>query len=373
MSRRAYSDAVGAFADGAVLFPLLAALSLQRGFSGAALLASAGLAYLASGWLFRVPLSVQPLKSIAIAAVSLGASALEVRIAGAFLGAFCLALLVLDVEAIARRVPLALIHGIQLSLGVLLILQGLKAAGDGNPRLLAALLLTLGFFEWLKGRFTGFPLLGWVATLGLGWAVFAGWGKPVPAVRMAAEGERLRPGLIAALVLPQLALTLANSVLGTRNVVERYFGAAGGRVTVRRLLLSIGAGNLVAAAMGGMPFCHGSGGVTAHYRGGARHWRMSWFIGGGLLVLGAIHFARGGLALAYPPELMGTLLLMTGVFHLSLARESLALGGRSRWGLLAMAGAVLATRNLLWALAVGVLFELGAGTWAGLRLRRLAG
>ena len=62
------NNIMGAFADGAVLFPLLITLSTQNGMNLSYLLLSAGLAYVVSGYVFRVPMSVQPLKSIAIAA-----------------------------------------------------------------------------------------------------------------------------------------------------------------------------------------------------------------------------------------------------------------------------------------------------------------
>ena len=50
------------------------------------LFASAGIIYVLSGLWFRVPMPVQPLKAIAIAAVVSGASYLEVRWAGAVVG-----------------------------------------------------------------------------------------------------------------------------------------------------------------------------------------------------------------------------------------------------------------------------------------------
>src|SRR4051794_35327506 len=112
--RSRLGDIVGAFADGAILFPLLAALTLKTDLSGSVLLLSAGFAYIVAGILFRVPVSVQPLKAVAIAAIALGATGTEVRVAGALLGAFCLALSFFDVNALAARVPRSLVHGLQL-------------------------------------------------------------------------------------------------------------------------------------------------------------------------------------------------------------------------------------------------------------------
>lgn len=353
----------GAFADGAVLFPLLAALSLQAGFDSTVLLAFAGAAYLASAAIFRVPMSVQPLKSIAIAGLALGATSAEVRVSGAALGAGCLLLAFLDADRLAGRVPASLIHGLQLALGVLLMMQGLKygQAAWSGPWAGASLVGLTGAILLLTWH-TEFPILGVVATAGLAYAVVAGGdgaargaalGSAVPANT---AGDFPRGSMVAALVFPQLALTLANSVLGTRDVARRYFGARAGRVTVTRLLRSIGVGNLLAAAAGGLPYCHGSGGVTAHVRGGSTHWVSNVIIGAALLVLAGVQFGGGALALQYPRPLMACLLFGTGVFHLGLARPTWE-SADGKIKLLVMGAAAALTQNMLYVLGLGILTE----------------
>src|ERR1035437_9075870 len=89
---RFWGDFFGAFADAAVLFPLIALITQKCGFSGPVLFATAGLAYLAAGFTFRVPMSVQPLKSVAIGALAIGATWSEVRVAAFSVGAICLGL-----------------------------------------------------------------------------------------------------------------------------------------------------------------------------------------------------------------------------------------------------------------------------------------
>ena len=65
-------NVLGAFADAAILFPLLAVISGLEGFSAWIPMATAGLIYIAAGFFFRVPMAVQPLKSIVIAGVADG-------------------------------------------------------------------------------------------------------------------------------------------------------------------------------------------------------------------------------------------------------------------------------------------------------------
>ena len=66
------------------------------------------------------------------------------------------------------------------------------------------------------------------------------------------------------LVLPQLPLSFANSCLATADAARVYFGEKAAAVRPGRLATSFGSANLFAGAIGGMPVCHGAGGLTAH-------------------------------------------------------------------------------------------------------------
>jgi len=185
-----------------------------------------------------------------------------------------------------------------------------------------------------------------------------------PAVRSVAH-DGLRWTMVLSLVLPQLALTLTNSVIGTKSAADRYFGPSARRVTHRVLLRTIGVGNLASAAVGGLPFCHGSGGLTAHVRGGATHWAANAIVGTTLIALALAQWFGGDLALRFPPVLLASLLVATGLFHLGLARPTWsASGGKGK--LVAAAIAALATRNMLWVLATAV-----AAEWVLAQVQRL--
>ena len=342
-------NGVGAFSDAAVLLPLIALLSAKAGFPSGVLLATTGAVYLAAAFYFRVPMAVQPLKSIAVAAVSIGATASEVGVSGFIIGVICLALSFSRFDDVSRKVPASLIHQLQVGLGVLLLIQGASAASSSLYPSVALAALMILFPEA-----AGVPVLGVVATLGIVLAVASSAGMTQPvAAPLAAP---IRPQLVAGLVLPQVFLTLANSVLATRYVCHQYFGESASRVTVSRLLRSIGLGNVAVALLGGLPFCHGSGGVTAHARGGSSSAWSTALMGLFLLVLAAFQWARGTGSLAYPPLLLGALLTATGVFHMRLAAPT----ARSRLGVLKLVAAAVVTyftRNLIWVLASGVLIE----------------
>lgn len=350
----------GAFADGAILFPLLMTLSLQNGMSLFLLLASSGTAYLVAGFLFRIPMSVQPLKSIAIAGLAVGASAFEIRTAAVLLGCVFVAGLTLDLDSLAKKVPNRLIHGIQAGLGLLLVSQGLRSVWPlGESSVLLCLAIS-GLILGLSFK-TRVPVLGLVATLGFLISVvlhserfFEVQWSLIP---LSTDIEKFRPFLVLSLVLPQIILTSANSVLATVNVSKRYFGAQASRVTVGRLVTMIGFGNILSGLIGGLPFCHGSGGITAHYNGGARTHVSNYIIGGVLVLASFVVLLFGGTHIVFSPLLLGVLLLSVGVLHVSLAAASWNQGVDEKIQLSLMGLAALSTGNMLWVLGAGLAWE----------------
>jgi len=88
------------------------------------------------------------------------------------------------------------------------------------------------------------------------------------------------------LVIPQLPLTFGNAVVAVNELEHEYFGPAARRVSPSAVCLSAGLGNTVSALFGGMPMCHGAGGLTAHARLGARTAGMNLVLGAAFLALG---------------------------------------------------------------------------------------
>lgn len=358
-------NTLGAFSDGAVLFPLLALLTTNAGFAGTTVLFTTGIAYITSALIFRVPMSVQPLKSIAVAAVTVGASFNEVRLSGLLLGIFLLFLVAVKADRLAKWVPSAVIHQLQAGLGVLLILQGLKASGDIlfiTTHIYGILLLAVAAVMVLVPEIKRIPVLGIVAFAGILWAVFnRGTSITIqaPLQNMGSDISEytIRPFLVAGLLIPQIFLTLANSVLGTHEVCHRYFKEKASRVTLRKLLFTIGFGNVWVAIVGGMPFCHGSGGITAHVRGGSTRAWSTGLLGVFLTMLAAFQWIQGSRLISYPPTLITPLLITIGIFHMKLAAPT----AQTQTGLLKLFTAVivtLITRNLLWVVGFSILMEL---------------
>ncbi len=157
------------------------------------------------------------------------------------------------------------------------------------------------------------------------------------------------------LVIPQFALTFGNSVVATENTAQILFGQRAERVTVRALCMSIGILNLITAAIQGAPLCHGSGGITAHHRFGARTPKSSYVIGG-LCILLALF---GGAAVVFlhliPMAVLGVFLGYVGVQHAAYLRDILR---NPRRLLIAVAvGVISFLTNLMWGFLAGFTLE----------------
>jgi len=81
--------------------------------------------------------------------------------------------------------------------------------------------------------------------------------------------------------LPQVPLTLLNSVVAVCALSADYFPGKG--IPPKKMAASVGWMNLICVPLGGIPMCHGAGGLAAQYRFGAR--TVIWFS-----ILGSLPF-----------------------------------------------------------------------------------
>jgi SulP family sulfate permease len=116
-----------------------------------------------------------------------------------------------------------------------------------------------------------------------------------------------------ALVLPQLPMTLGNAVLAYTDLSKEYFGERSAKVTNRKVCVSMALANFFSFSLGGMPLCHGAGGLAAHYRFGARTAGSNVMIGVLFLALAGL-FGDDivGLFNLLPMSILGVLLVFAG-------------------------------------------------------------
>jgi SulP family sulfate permease len=276
-------ELAGGLGDSGLLIPLAVALVAVNGLSATAVFAGAGLVYLATALYFRVPVPVQPLKAFAAAAIALHLEAAVIA-AGALLMSMAMAGLAVTGAAnwLAERFPLVLVRGIQASVALLLVEAAVELAQRGNweglphvaesASLAIAVAACLALFLVRDRRVPGSLLV-----LGCGLAgglVLAGLPDGIQAgpesVSLGVPDGAAFATALTTLVLAQLPLTFGNSVVATADAERNYFGNKARRVGPNRLAASIAGANLMAGVTSGLPLCHGAGGVTAHYKLGAR-------------------------------------------------------------------------------------------------------
>ncbi len=306
----------GAFGDLGISVPVLLALSASGALDLSRALLLFGAVYVCSGLYFRIPLPVQPLKAATALVIARGLGGAALRACSLWMAAIFLLLPLTGLsEKINRAFTRTIVRGIQCGVGLLLFKAAYKLLVFA-PHAAAAM---------PAGPGAGFPGLADIWT--------ALW----------------------VLVIPQLPLTLGNSVAATCEVSRGYFGDGAARVEPGKISLSIGLANLVSAVFGGMPVCHGSGGVTAHHKLGARTAGATVIIGTVFIALSLALGSAGSAALlgAIPGWLLAVLLGYTGLLHTKLVFDpQSSLPVAAGMGLLGFL-----TSNLSYALALGLAAE----------------
>jgi MFS superfamily sulfate permease-like transporter len=161
------------------------------------------------------------------------------------------------------------------------------------------------------------------------------------------------------LALPQLPLTFGNAIVALKEENNRLFPDR--PVTERGVAASTGLMNLFGAAVGGVPMCHGAGGMAGHVRFGART-GGSVVILGALLCIAGLFFSDSVITLLriFPTPVLGVVLFLTGA---QLALGSCEFGKRKddRFATLVTAGCAVWNVGLGFALGWIVLVLLRRG------------
>lgn len=351
----------GGLGDLGTFLPVTVSVCLVCELNLAAALVWAGVLNAVTGLLFRQPLPVQPMKAVAALAVAGGLSAGAVRVAGAAVGA---AVLLVGLTGLAGRltrfIPPPLVRGLQLGVGAALILRGVDwlldaaASSWGLGLAVAAAAAVL-----LAPRWPRVPLLIGLVVCGLTLGATGGDAPAtLPAVTSLPTAADWRAGLLE-LAPAQLPLTLLNSVVAVCVLSADYFPGRG--VRPDRMATSVGLMNLCTVPLGGMPVCHGAGGLAAQYHFGARTGGAVVILGGLKIIAGAALLAAPAAAVAhFPREILAVLLTAAG-WRLASAAE--AVRGAGPVTVAVATGAVIVSAGTLWGVAAG------AALW--LLLRRL--
>jgi hypothetical protein len=286
------NELAGAFGDIGTDLPLITGMILAARLDSASVLIMFGLMQYATGLLYGIPMAVQPLKAVAVIVITGHVAASTLYGGGLAIGVVMLVLsLTGGIDLLARVVPRTVVRGLQLGLGIQLALLALRdyVPHDGaRGYVLAAMAFTIIVFLLGNRRYP--PALFAIALGAVYAAVFrlsatvlagsVGFSLPEPRTLSVTD---IVTGFLV-LAIPQIPLSLGNSILATRQIAEDLFPRE--HITVRKLSLTYAVMNLVNPWLGGVPTCHGSGGIAGHYTFGAR-------TGGSLLIYGTLYLVTG--------------------------------------------------------------------------------
>lgn len=350
----------GAFGDLGTLIPFVAAYIAILKMNPNGILVAFGVALIAVGWIYRTPFPVQPMKAIGASAVSqaniaAGLTASVVVGASLMTGAIWLFLAFTGLaKKISAYIPKSALLGVVMGLGFSFMGEGIRLM-QSSPIIAGVLLfLTLALLNRPK-----VPAMLILLAVGFGIALFE---KPELSTQLqSVKPEFVIPSFewqaltlndlwlgLVLLALPQLPLTFGNAFISITEENNRLFPNR--PVKEQTVALSTGLMNVWSSFVGGIPMCHGAGGMAGHIQFGAR-------TGGSSIILGAILLGAGvflpssisTIFQLFPTSVLGVILFFAGL--------QLALGSRDTSSEKADRFIVLATAGLaVWNVGIAVLF-----------------
>ena len=308
----------GAFGDVGTLIPFVVAYITIVKVEPLGLLFMFGIALLASGFYYRTPLPIQPMKAIGAAAVAGGIGPAALFGAGLTTGLFWLLAGVTGaIRPISKLATKPVVRGIMLGLGLSFMVDGVSRMRTAP--VLAGIALVVTYLLLTNPRI---PAMFMLLIIGAVSAVIMdpqlmselakihiGFKLPV----FSLSGMTWNDLVVGTLLftLPQIPLTLGNAVIAI--VAENNELFPDRKVTEKKIAISQGIMNLIAPIFGGVPMCHGAGGMAGHVRFGAKT-GGALVILGSLLVLIALFFSDSVAIFfkIFPNAILGVILFFAG-------------------------------------------------------------
>ena len=368
-NRFSLSEFSGAFGDLGTLLPLAFALIIFNDFSPERIFFLWGIVYFLTGYFFKVPLSVQPLKAMAVIAITSGLSNEYLSSTSVFYGVLLLFLYLSGTTKILEKFfSKALIKGVQIGIGLILAYKATEMLfskgfylneSQGslllNISVMALSLLLIYFFQFYKKMpIMIFLILGSVTLSLFSGIRLEGTISTSSPFSFALPDSSIFFNCLVLLMIPQLPLTFGNAVFAADSTCHSLFKEQAKKVSTAKLTLSIGLSNIFIGLLGGFPVCHGAGGITAHNKFGAK-------TGGATMIMGAIFIILAlvkplsSFLFYIPIPVLAALLFVAALGMLGFAFE---IDNRKDL-LIAMLVALISftTKNLAIAIAAGFILE----------------
>jgi hypothetical protein len=261
-------ELAGSMGDFGTLFPLAIGYIAINGLNPAGLFIMLGLTNIALGLVYRLPMPLQPKKVVAVTAIAQEWSPSLIYASGFGLG---LLWLVVALTGLLRKLveitPTFIVRGIQLALGVTLAWQAVRWMLPAPLLGLAAIAIVVLLRE---NRYApaaivivvlGIVIMAWQGDLPEKWELTL----RLPPLTVPRLKDVWQAMLLAGFA--QIPLSITNAVIAPAALIRDYFPEKA--VTERKLMLNMGVMNVVTSFFGGMPMCHGAGGLAGQYYFGA--------------------------------------------------------------------------------------------------------
>lgn len=313
-------ELAGSMGDFGTLFPLAIGYIAVCGLNPAGFLVMMGVANIVTGLLYRLPIPIEPMKVLAVVAIAQHWTPSMVYASGFGMGIVWTVFALIGVmKWIAKVTPDSVIRGIQVALGIILAIEAIKMISTWW--IIGVLSIITGL---VLGRNRYAPAAIVLMALGLVIMIVKGQFNLVESPRLTlpiitgfSPREVWQSFLQAGFA--QIPLTATNAVIATSALIKSYWPEK--PVSESRLSLNMGIMNLILPFFGGMPLCHGAGGLAGQYYFGAR-------TGGANIIEGLIEIAMGlflagsiaGLFSVFPVAIIGAMMFLVGVELVKFAR-----------------------------------------------------
>lgn len=300
--KQPWSEISGSLGDLGTFLPIVIALSEGQQISLPTTLIFTGICNILTGAFFGIPLPVQPMKAIAAIAILKSLTAGQTAAAGIFVSLSILAFSLSGLlEWFTKVIPIPVVKGIQVGAGLSLVIA---AGGTVTSQLNWLSPSWADNYLWMIAAFAALiginlqprlPYALLVTTLGLVFAIIlvaTSSSQALPGPRLwhphiqVPDGKDWKVGILDA-GIGQLPLTTLNSVIAVTHLAADLLPDIASP-SVTSMGISVAAMNLFGCWFGAMPVCHGSGGLAAQHRFGARSGASIIFLGAVKLVLGLI-------------------------------------------------------------------------------------
>jgi len=317
----------GAFGDIGTDLPLIIGMLLVTNLQMSNVLIVYGFLQILTSIVYGIPMPMQPLKAVALLVISQKISS-DVIFGGGFaIGIIMLFLTITGLRNwLNKIIPKTVIRGIQFGLGLQLSLLAIKEYIPSDSYI-GYIFASIGFVIGLIliGNKKYPPaifilLLGFIYIIAFKFNIIATINISLPHITIPElKYDSIVSGLII-LALPQIPLSLGNSIFATKQLAQDYFPEK--KITAKGIGFTYSAMNIISSFFGGLPVCHGSGGIAGHYTFGGRTGGSTFIYGLFYLLLGLFFSGNAVETLQiFPKPILGVILLFEGIALILLIKD----------------------------------------------------